>query len=99
MRTSFTIIGYNSNFNMKFSFFVLSQNFFTLSDSAIILTQEFINDNITLKNEYVLIIHGIGSDILRKSVHEYLKREKKVLEFKRDFFNPGCTIVKLKFDK
>lgn len=65
-------------------------------DSAIILTQEFINDNIILKNEYVLIIHGIGSDILRKSVHEYLKKEKKVLEFKRDFFNPGCTIVKLK---
>ena len=31
MRTSFTIIGYNSNFNTKFSFFVLSQNFFTLS--------------------------------------------------------------------
>lgn len=65
-------------------------------DSAIILTQEFINDNIILKNEYVLIIHGIGSDILRKSVHEYLRKEKKVLEFKRDFFNPGCTIVKLK---
>ena len=65
-------------------------------DSAIILTQEFINDNITLKNEYVLIIHGIGSDILRKSVHEYLKREKNVLGFKRDFFNPGCTIVKLR---
>ena len=65
-------------------------------DSAIILTQEFINDNIILKNEYVLIIHGIGSDILRKSVHEYLKKEKKVLEFKRDFFNPGCTIVKIK---
>ena len=65
-------------------------------DSAIILTQEFINDNIILKNEYVLIVHGIGSDILRKSVHEYLRKEKKVLEFKRDFFNPGCTIVKLK---
>ena len=65
-------------------------------DSAIILTREFINDNIILKNEYVLIVHGIGSDILRKSVHEYLRKEKKVLEFKRDFFNPGCTIVKLK---
>ena len=63
---------------------------------AIILTKEFINDNIVLKNEYICIVHGIGSDILRKSIHEYLKKEKLVKEFKRDFFNPGCTIVKLK---
>lgn len=66
------------------------------TESAIILTKEFINDNIILKNEYVSIVHGIGSDILRKAIHEYLKKEKRVKEFKRDFFNPGCTIVKLK---
>lgn len=65
-------------------------------DSAIILTKEFINDNIVLKNEYICVVHGIGEDILRKSIHDYLKHEKKVLEFKRDFFNPGCTIIKLK---
>ena len=64
-------------------------------ENAIIRTQEFINDNIILKNEYICIIHGIGKDILRKSIHEYLKKEKKVISFKRDFFNPGCTIVKL----
>ena len=28
-------------------------------ESAIILTKEFINDNISLKNEYINIIHGI----------------------------------------
>ena len=65
-------------------------------ESALILTREFINDNILLKNEMVCIIHGIGKDILRKAVHEYLKHEKKVVSFKRDFFNPGCTIVKLR---
>jgi len=64
-------------------------------DNAIILTKDFINDNIILKNEYVVIIHGIGQDILRKHLHEYLKHEKKVLSYKRDFFNMGCTIVKL----
>ena len=64
-------------------------------ESAIILTKEFINDNILLKNEYVCIVHGIGMDILRKCVHDYLQKEKRVLEFRRDFFNPGCTIVKL----
>lgn len=65
-------------------------------DSAIILTKEFINDNIILKSDTICIIHGIGEDILRKAVHEYLKHDKRVLSFKRDFFNPGCTIVKLR---
>ena len=65
-------------------------------DNAIILTKEFIHDNIILKNEYVVIIHGIGEDKLRKSIHEYLKKEKLVLSYKRDFFNMGTTIVKLK---
>ncbi len=64
-------------------------------ESAIILTKEFINDNITLKNEYVCIIHGIGKDILREAIHNYLKHDKNVALFKRDFMNPGCTIVKL----
>ena len=65
-------------------------------ESALILTKEFINDNIILQNEYICIIHGIGGDILRKSIHEYLKTDKRVKEFKRDYFNPGCTIIKLR---
>ena len=65
-------------------------------ESALILTKEFINDNIILKNEEIVIVHGIGEDILRKAIHDYLKNEKKVKEFKRDFFNPGLTIVKLR---
>lgn len=65
-------------------------------DNAIILTKEFIEDNIILQNEIVYIVHGIGNDILRKGVHELLKKDKRVLEFKRNFFNLGETIVKLK---
>lgn len=66
--------------------------------SAIILTKEFISDNIILKNEYICLIHGIGTDTIRSSLHLYLKTDKRVLSFKRDFFNPGCTIVKLKLN-
>ena len=65
-------------------------------ESALILVKEFINDNIILKNEFIVIIHGIGTDILRKSIHEYLKKDKNVLSYKQDFFNMGSTIVKLK---
>ena len=68
-------------------------------ESAIILVKEFINDNIILKNENIIIIHGIGSDILRQGIHNYLKHEKKVISYKRNFFNLGETIVKLKIEK
>ncbi len=65
-------------------------------ESAIILVKEFISDNIILKNEYISIIHGIGTDTLRKGIHEYLKHDKRIDSYKRDFMNPGQTIVKLK---
>lgn len=64
-------------------------------NNAIILTKEFINDNIIQKNEYIVIIHGIGKDILRKGIHDYLKHDKRIHSFKRDFFNPGVTIIRL----
>ena len=65
-------------------------------DSALIMVSEFISDNLILKNDTIIIIHGIGGDILRKSIHEYLKKDKRVISYKRDFFNMGETIVKLK---
>ena len=65
-------------------------------DNAIILVREFISDNIVLKNEYIIVIHGIGTDTLRRGIHDYLKHEKRVVSYKRDFFNPGETIIKLK---
>ncbi len=67
-------------------------------DSAIILVKDFVKDNIILKNENVIIIHGIGTDTLRKGIHEYLKHDKRVINYKRNFMNPGETIVKLKLD-
>ena len=64
--------------------------------SAKELTKEFINDNITLKNRKICIIHGIGEGILKKTVHELLKEDKRVKNYYLDFMNPGCTIVELK---
>lgn len=67
-------------------------------ENAKILVDEFINDNILLKNDTIIIIHGIGQDILRKNIHEYLKKDKRVILYKRNFFNMGETIVKLKIN-
>ncbi len=64
--------------------------------SAKFLTDEFINDNILLKNKTICIMHGIGEGIVRKSVHEVLAKDKRVKSYKIDFENPGCTIIELK---
>ncbi len=65
---------------------------------AIFKVREFIEDCYKLKHEYAVIIHGIGKGILSKAVFNYLKNDKRVLEYKIDFMNPGCTLVRLKFD-
>ena len=62
---------------------------------AIFKVREFILDCYKLKYENIVIIHGIGEGILRKAVFECLKNNKYVLEYKLDFMNPGCTLVRL----
>lgn len=65
-------------------------------ESARMLTNDFINENIFLKNEIIVIIHGKGTGILKKEVHDTLMKNKHVIEYKIDNFNDGCTIVRLK---
>ena len=65
-------------------------------DSVPYLLNSFINDAYKLKEQYIGIIHGYSSTILKKCVHEYLKSNKYVDSYKVDLFNPGLTIVKLK---
>ena len=65
-------------------------------DSARVAINDFINDNIKMGNQIITIIHGVGSGIIRKTTAETLSKNKNVEEFKTDYFNQGCTIVKLK---
>lgn len=64
-------------------------------DSARVAVNDFVEENIFLKNEMIVIIHGIGTGVIKKEVHETLRTNKKVLEYKTDNFNSGCTVVKL----
>jgi len=64
-------------------------------DSARVLVNDFINDNIKLKNYKIIIIHGKGSYILRDFIHDYLKKDKRVSNYYLDI-NTGQTIVELK---
>ena len=65
-------------------------------DTSRILVKQFIDDNIKIGNHKISIIHGIGSGILKKEVHNLLKKDKRVEKYYVDFFNIGCTIVILK---
>ena len=65
---------------------------------AVFKVREFIDDCYKLKYEKIVIIHGVGTGILKDTVRSYLQKEKRVLEYKLDFMNPGCTLVTLKFD-
>ena len=63
---------------------------------ANIKINEFIHDNVIMKNEIVVIIHGIGSGKIKEQTHKTLRQNKNVLDFKLFYNNVGTTIVKLK---
>ena len=59
-------------------------------------TNEFILENVKLKNKKIVIIHGIGTGIVKESVHNTLSRNENVSKFYLDGMNIGETIVFLK---
>lgn len=68
------------------------------TETARVATNDFIDDNLILKNNKVLIIHGKGTGLVRKSVHEALSHRKEVKKYHTDTLNNGCTIVYLNVD-
>ena len=61
-----------------------------------VLVNDFIKENILLKNKSVLIIHGKSTNILTKEVHKVLSNNKRVKKYYLDNWNLGQTIVELK---
>lgn len=67
-------------------------------DMAKVAINDFVNDNIKMHNEIIVIVHGIGSGIIRKTTIDTLKINKRVLTFKSPYNNRGCMLVQLKID-
>ena len=65
------------------------------SDSARLMVKEYIDDNFKIKNNLFCIVHGVGSGILKKTTHEVLKKDKRVIEYKTYYYNQGCTLVEI----
>lgn len=64
-------------------------------DTARVATLDFINDNFKMGNDIIVIIHGIGSGILKEEIHHTLRKHPLVIDYKTDYFNHGCTLVKI----
>ncbi len=60
------------------------------------IINDFINDNIKLKNSIIIIIHGKGSGILKKEIHYILKNDRRVFKYYLHYWNQGVTVVELK---
>lgn len=68
-------------------------------ETARVAINDFISDNYKLKQDIFVIIHGIGSGILRKTTNDTLKQNKRVIEFKTFYYNQGCTLVRIDLEK
>ena len=64
--------------------------------TASLAIDDFIEDAIKMKEEIIVIVHGLGSGILRKTTINTLKKNKNVIEYAISYNNPGCTIVRIK---
>lgn len=64
-------------------------------DTARLYINDFIKENQKLKNEFVLIIHGIGSGIIKDETIKTLSKNKNVVDYKIYPFNVGCTLVQI----
>jgi len=64
-------------------------------ETARVAINDFINDNYKIGNEFVTVVHGIGSGILRNTTSEVLRKNKKVIDFKSFYYNNGCTVVQI----
>ncbi len=65
-------------------------------DSARVMVNDFVDEAVKMKYSKVVIIHGIGSGIVKEAVHQALFKRKDILNFHIVPYNIGCTVVELK---
>lgn len=65
-------------------------------ETARIMVIDFINDNKKMKKDIINIVHGHGLGIIKDTVHDTLRKNKNVIEYKTFYRNDGCTIVKIR---
>jgi len=69
------------------------------SDEAIMTLDKYLDDAYLAKLSPVRVVHGKGSGILRNAVHQFLRKDPRVEEFRLGVFgegDAGVTIVTFK---
>ena len=68
-------------------------------DEAVSALEKYLDDACMAHLEQVRVVHGKGTGALRKGVHDYLRRQKRVASFRLGQYgegDAGVTIVQLK---
>ncbi len=65
------------------------------SDSVIFPVSDFINDNLKLGNNKIVIVHGLGKGILKNTIRNHFGKDQRVKKIYGDSFNLGITIIEL----
>lgn len=65
-------------------------------DTVMTVVNDFINDNFKMRKRKIVVIHGKGLGILKRKIHNSLKRNKLVDSYYLYNLNIGCTIIELK---
>ena len=63
---------------------------------GVAMIKNFIDNESKIGTKKLIVVHGKGEGILRQATHEYLKTDRRVLEYKLNIFNDGETIIILK---
>lgn len=59
------------------------------------IIDDYINDNIKLDHNIIVIVHGKGTGVIKEETHYILKNHPKVLQYILDPENIGQTIVEI----
>jgi dsDNA-specific endonuclease/ATPase MutS2 len=68
----------------------------SIVSEAKIAINDFILEQYALGHKKIIIIHGDGKGIIRKTVHDELHTNKLVSKYKLNIFNFGSTVVEIK---
>lgn len=64
-------------------------------DTVLVPVSEFINDNLKLGNNKIVIVHGLGEGVLKKAINTHFSHDRRVKKIYGDCFNLGITIIEL----
>lgn len=63
---------------------------------AMAIVNNFIDNSLRIDAKKIVVVHGKGEGILKNELHNYLKHDRRVLEYKTNNYNDGETIINLK---